>query len=231
MAASIRSKTTSQQSSNSTSHTVALPATVESGDTLLVIAGFDYNAGVISWPNEGTDWIQLTETLETNVHLSIAWKKADGTEDGTNITVTTVNSQSSAHASYAIQNAADPTVSAPELGGSLVTNSNNPNPNPGTCTPTGGSGDYLWMPCFTFGRSSTINSWPAVYGTGDESIELTVAGTHVGVVNRTNEAASEDCGSWTMAHSNAWLAATVAIYPATGAGQSPVPILVHHYES
>ena len=97
--ATVRSKTTSTVGVDGTSHAATLPATISSGDLILVVASFD-DQPTITWPS---GWKRIGWVWQTFVTLVAIAKIADGTEGGTTVTFTTNESEQSAHLSWAIQ--------------------------------------------------------------------------------------------------------------------------------
>lgn len=189
------------------SHTVSLPANIQAGETLLVFFVCDGNRAV-TFP-EG--WTEIFETMN-NCTLAIAWCKADG-EEGASITVTTSTAKQSAHISYRISGAIDPTVTPPEV--STGATGVSANPNPDSLTAGGGSKEYLWISVAGSddGRDLYI-AYPANYinGEGYQSKEDS-DGCNIGVARRDLETDVEDPGTFAIEASEDWVACTVAVYP------------------
>ncbi len=208
---SVRSKTHSSETSNTDEHDVYLPNNIEAGDTLLVVFVCDDNEQ-ISW--EDDDWTVIYEEDRGNSGptMSIAWKKADGDEDGTTIEIETGSDEESVHMSYAIQNAADPTVLPPEA--SLEASGTNSNPNPASLSPSGGSNTYLWFAFYGCDDDDMASGYPSTYMDNRETYESSSgSGTcAVGAASREYTSSSDNPGSFTIS-SEQWEAATVAIYP------------------
>ena len=213
---SIRSKTSSRESSDRTSHDVSLPSVIEAGDTLLVVFVCDDNEK-ITWENEGTDWhvIYEEDAGSSGPTMSIAWKKAVGNEDGTTITVETGSSEESVHIAYAIQNAEDPNVMPPEA--SLESSGNNHNPDPASLSPLGGSKSYLWFAFYGCDDDDVAESYPSTYTNNRETYESSSdSGTcAIGAATRNYFASSDNPSTFTIANEQ-WEAATVALYPLSG---------------
>ena len=198
-----------------TSAAVNLPATVNAGDTLIV---FHRSAvsGAHAYPGGWTEFFDIGTPDQT----SAAWKKADGTEGGTQITVTQASGKF-ASVAYSIGNAADPTVTAPQA--STGTSGNSANPDPGTVTPTGGADDYLWL---TFmgveGEQTSPPTYPTNYTESQTAADSGAGGaitTNVRVAGakRTDlNAASENPGTFTISAADDWRAFTIAVHPSTG---------------
>ena len=72
-----------------TTHTVNLPSTINAGDLLVAFLATDGD-NTTTWPNEGTDWIQIFEVSDVrDIHLSVAYRIADGNE-GASISVESI---------------------------------------------------------------------------------------------------------------------------------------------
>src|SRR5262245_36187655 len=200
---------------------VNLPATVSAGDTLFVIHRVAV-AGAIGWP---ANWTELVDASPDGAddQISVAWKKADGSEGGTTITLTQTSGKF-ASAAWAIQDAEDPTVQAPELS-TVATGTSAAQPDATTVTPTGGAKAYLFL---TFqlmeGEETGVTTYPTNYTDGQSGLANsgTAAATTTncictGAARRlTTPAASEDAGAWTIAGTlGNWSAYTAAFHPLT----------------
>ena len=202
-----------------TSHSVVLPGTVSAG-SLLIVAGRTTGAGTVSFP---AGWVVDQSTLDASDDMAFwAYRStlAAGTEAGTSITVSHVNSNKMVAASYSITGAANPATRPPQAStiavGTTVTVS------PTTCTPTGGSKDYLWLAVGSADgeQTSPPGTIPTSYGnsagwsTGTAAATTTNAVLFVATRNLT--AASEDPGNWSLsATPTGWTSWTIAIHPAT----------------
>lgn len=102
------SVSTTAMSALGTSHTVNLPATISAGDYILVLFSVSRAANSttrgLTWPGGWT--VIASTTAGGEVQAGAAYKLADGTEDGTSITVTSSNTGRSSYAAYAISGAA-----------------------------------------------------------------------------------------------------------------------------
>jgi hypothetical protein len=218
---SVRSSIKTDGTAATATPVVSLPATVGGGDTLFVVFRVAVG-GAIGWPAGWNELFDASPEASADDQTAAAWKKADGTEGGTTITLSCTSGKFAAIA-YAIRDAQAPEVSPPEL--STVATGVSGAPNATTCTPTGGAKDYLWL-TFTGreGEAGTSPTYPTNYTvaqlTGTSGTASTV-GTNVrvsGAVRTNLNAASEDAGAWTFDDSEDWLAYTVAFHPA-----EPVP--------
>lgn len=199
----------SSEDSNTFSHTVSLPTNIQAGETLLVFFAADGD-NVATFPEGWTNLFGVDSSVY--LHLTVAWRKADGGE-GASITVTTSDAEQSAHISYRISGAIDPTVTPPEA--SAGVSDSNYYPDPDSLTPGGGSDKYLWLAlaCKDLGTSS-ISVYPTNYTDGEYRVSAGSFGCMVTVARRENETDSEDPGTFTSNNVNRWIACTVAVYPA-----------------
>lgn len=205
----VEATNTSSEGSGVTNHTVNLPAGIQAGETLLVFFSCD-TAEAIGWPG---GWNQIFDISNgTDNSLAIAWRKATGGE-GASITVTTGGSEQSAHASYRISGAIDPTVTAPEAstgatGGSV-------NPDPDSLTAGGGSKEYLWIAVEGNDGDKTVSAYPTNYDSNQlNSVSAGSGGCGVGVSSDEVETDVQDPGTFTLSAGDQWVACAVAVYPA-----------------
>ena len=148
-----------------TTHPFDLPASVASDDLLLVVVWFNGNAA-ITWDNTTAgSWTQLFRVNNsTNFTLAAYWKKADGTESGQTLSVTTASAHRSTSQSFAVMNVADDGLGglvAPERATSFKLSDSTF--EGAALTPSWGSDDVLWM---TFAACNSINKYvsgPASY--------------------------------------------------------------------
>jgi len=203
--------------SNATSHTVNLPSGIASGDLLLVFFASD-GSPTITFPNEGTDWIQLFETARgTAVKFSACYRIANGTE-GNTITVTTSASERTAHTSYRITG-----YSGIPVCGTSATG-NNTTPNPPSLSPSWGAKDTLWFTCCGYDQGQgTVSTYPTNYTNGRNDRSNNTQGCGVGSAHRELNAASEDPEMFTISLSEQWVAQTVAVQPTAVADISNTP--------
>lgn len=194
-------------SSNDTNHTVNLPAGILAGNLLIVIFCHDDDAENVTFP-EG--WTKFFDTDQAAMGLTIAWRKADG-EEGASITVTTASSEKSAHISYRITDAIDPTSQPPEA--STGVTGENENPDPDSLTPTGGAKDYLWLTPLGWDTGMAVEAYPANYGNGERYSSGGAGNCSVAVARRELNAISENPGTFTIDESEEWVACTVAVHP------------------
>lgn len=185
-------------------HTVAMPATVNAGNRLIILIA---NTTGATFP---AGW---TEFLDVSVGGAIAgaYRDADGTEGGTTVNVSNVGSPTrAAWAVIRITNH-DP-AKAPEAGsdgGSSAT------PDPPLFSPSWGSARTLWFAALgTAGNPpETITVYPTNYDLSQTYVAATGAAGRgiLGFAARKIEAASQDPGTFTLSGSLAWKSATIAV--------------------
>lgn len=202
---------TSSGGFETTTHTVSMPATCASGKTLLVLFSSDGTESV-TWPGS---WVELSQTSGVNPTLAIGYLKSTGAEAGGTIDVTTGTAETSRHITFCIGGATDPTVTAPEA--SSYSSATTSNPDPPSVTPTGGTKDYLWIGVTNDDNGAhTVSSWPSNYTDNQTTAPVgDSTTTNVYAATRTNSAASEDPGTFTMSGTAAATnAVTIAVHPA-----------------
>lgn len=199
-----------------TDHDVSLPSGIVAGNLLLCFFGADGTESV-TWP---AGWTEIKELQNTDdATLSVAYRKADGTETSP-ITVTTGTVEESAHLCYRITGARDPSIQAPEVSTGATADAT-ANPDPDSLTPTGGAKDYLWFAVAATDAGVNITAAPANYG-NLETVDSGGAGpVEIGVARRTLNASSENPGTFTAAAAD-WAAATVVIHPSPARGGGPI---------
>lgn len=215
---SIRSQITDNATGNETTHTISLPATIAAGDTILVLIRVTV-AGAIGWPD--ASWIELFDASDdaADDQMAAAWKKADGSEGGTTIDVTSGNGKFTSIA-IAVKDATDPTITPPTLG--TVATGSGTEPNAGNCNPAAGTKDYLWWTFYGMeGEQTGITSYPANYTLNQSGIVTTGTGGAVTTnctmasAARQLNASAEDAGVWDVTGTlDDWTAYTIAFHPA-----------------
>ena len=191
-------------------HSVALPANIQAGETLLVFFVTDRDPT----PATPAGWTNLIDKANgTAVNLAIYYRKADGGE-GASVTITTTDARESVHVSYRISGATDPTVTAPEVSTGAV--ALNANPDPDELTPGGGSKEYLWIAVEGNDDDDATTVYPTDYTNGET--HLGGIRCNIGIARRELETTVQDPGTFTIAAAEEWAACTVAVYPALAAG-------------
>ncbi len=216
---SIRSAAVTNGTTADTTAGINLPATIKAGDTLWATFRCAV-AGAVTWP---AGWTEVTDESAdaADDQNSMAWRKADGTE-GATIDLGANGNGKFAAIVWSVQDAADPTLRAPEIS-TVATGTSAGEPNATTCTPTGGAKDYLWLTVYGMeGEQTGITAYPANY-TVTNSQQFANSGTAgavttnvtVGGAARQLNAASEDAAIWDVAGTlDDWVAYTIAFHPA-----------------
>ncbi len=223
-APSIRSVVSSSEGSDTTTHTITYPATIEAGDTILAICTVDGGSTALTWPG---GWTEVLAVSSAANRLEVRVQKAGGSEDSTTFDVTSDSSQQSASRVWVFQDAADPTVTAPEA--STTAEGTSTAPDAPSVTPTGGPKDFLYLAFHSTSRGTDdTTGFPTGYsvGTGFD-VAGSTGGVHLGYALKSTTASSSDNPSaFTTSASRNWVAAVVAIHPA-GGGASAIPVIMH----
>ena len=201
---------TSDSASTTTSHNVDLPATVNTGELLVVFFGSPVNFVLsTSFP------VGWTEIYDGGVgfgaaHISVAYKIADGTEGGTTITVVSSSSVPSSHVSFTISNH-NSSTNAPEI--STGTSGSSSSPNPDSLTASWGTDDNLFI-AIESNVTQTTTAYPTNFDDNQHTRNYTFS--NIGVCTRDwNTNATQDPGIFTLSSSSQWLAATMVVQGGT----------------
>lgn len=189
---------------------VLYPPGMKIGETILAWVSVA-DVADITWPS---GWTELTETdCSTTNTLSIAWHKVDGSEGKTfRITLDAVE-EGVLLSCIRITNAADPTVTPPEVATATGTSTN---PDPPSISPTGGSAKYMVLTIVGTDGYKYASVWSDLtpyYQTTDYDGLYTSLHSAIGWV----ESDAINPSAYTIAASEEWVAATVVVYPADSA--------------
>lgn len=216
----VESSTLSITSTNRTSHSVALPATVNAGDVLVVATAWD-GPPTITWDNStaGTWTAQANQARSTYCRLVVYSKIADGTEGGKTLTLTSSASEQMAARVFRISGAHGDVEAA-----SYAPGSNSASADPPSLTPAWGEADTLWLAVSAIDGAITATAAPTDYTdlTSDASSAFGLA--TLATARRDQRAASENPAGFTLSGSTPWAAATIAVRPAAGGGGSSKPL-------
>lgn len=206
-----------------------LPATINAGDTLFAIYRCAV-AGAIGWPANWNEMFDASSDAADD-QMAAAWKKADGTEGGGTITLSSGNGKG-AGVVWRVTGAVDPTVTAPDI--STVATGASTTPDPTSVNITGGPKDVLvlWVGGWEGEQTSPPASQPTNYsnptgassGTGGA---VTTNARVAGASRQLTAASSEDPGSWTISVSDDWTVYAVAFQEAPPV--VPPPFLTHPF--
>ena len=194
----------------SSSIAVALPASIQAGELLIIFVSANNNAGVTFTTPSG--WTQLYNvTGGGNMRRHACYYKVATGSEGASVTLTGSTNATFAANSYRISGyQGTPEAATPATGSSA-------SPNPPSLTPSWGSAKTLWLAVAAdISTSGTAPTAPTNFGSG-----ITAQGNTFGAnqcrtssSRRELESTSEDPGTFTIGSSNQWIAATVAIRPA-----------------
>lgn len=199
-------ESSSSNGTDQTNQVVTLPGSLVVGNKLVAALSID-GATTATWP---AGWDEILDANRTGVTVTVGVRTIDGSE-GATVTVVTSASERSCHHCWQISGHDNAIL--PEAGSA---NGNSASPNPPSLTPTGGAKDYLWLAvaCLQPG-TNVATGFPASYtNTGQEAGPATAADSPIAWGRRELNAASEDPLAFSMTSSN-WIAATVAIHPAS----------------
>jgi hypothetical protein len=222
----VATTTSNGDSSAVTSHTVNMPASVVSGD-LLLVAGVCRNSitGDIGWP---VGWTQIFRIASrqggadcgaggsTDVCVGAAYRVSNGSE-GASITTTTSGSVGCAWASARISTGTFDAATAPSATASAGGSSSNPDPP--SHTAAWGSADNQWFAIEgSTGNNTSVSAYPTSYASNQISSCATVAtSVCLGFSRRDNATATEDPATYTINNGPAnYASATIVVRPASG---------------
>lgn len=182
MAIAVVSATESNFTADATDHTVTMPATVSTGDLLLMLWTNDGNATVTT-PG---GWSQVyTAIPETSVRQSVYKKISDGTEGGTTVNFVTSATEKACAIVYRISGATG------EVAFGTAIQDNAVNLDPPSVTAPWGSKNNLWMIVVSSSTTAVID--PLNYPTGYlDNINAVSTGTTTGTDAQIH-------GSWRIA--------------------------------
>lgn len=191
---------------NTTSHNVAMPATVNAGD-LLIMAFSSHSATGITTPS---GWTLEDSTANVDVRLSIMTKVAAGTEGGTTVDVVTAAVE--AGAAVVIRIAAGTYTSMERTtaatGSSAI-------PTPAQLSPSWGTEDTLFIPVYGIHNRDTVNT--LVWGYTAANSANTVAAASQNTNTVTTTMVYRRGQSWPaplrISASRSWVAYTLGIRP------------------
>lgn len=208
----VRSSITSSESVDATTHDVAMPATVNSGD-LLVCLFIKDGAGLdgLAWDDTtyGT-WTLKEENSAGNDRYRCYVKIADGDEGGGTLAVTTTTAQQSAHITYAIK---DWSGLLADVEDAASVNGTDANPDPPNLAPSWGDADNLYLAPACWDKTNTVS----VYSLPDNQQYVAGSGAQgVAIACSTDEltGTSQNPGTYTKSASDAWVAHTLVVKPA-----------------
>ena len=202
---------TSQQTTNSTSSNVTLPANIQAGDLIIAFVAADSGAGAMTWPSP---WVEIKDDAGTGFQFSVGYLIASGGE--TTVAVTH-GSERSNH--LAIRITGWHGTTPPEI--TAVASGSSTTPNPGSLSPSWGAADTLWIAVLGCDNTTTdpfpITAWPTNYDSNHLSNNTATSAADVAIATRELNATSDDPGTFTMTGTETWNAYTIAVRPAASA--------------
>ena len=204
----VQSVTESSFTSASTAHNVSMPATVDSGDLLIVIFSTLSNSVTITTPS---GWTLLNSSTGSSLTRTASYYKvAAGTEDGGTVDFVTSGSDIAVAQCYRI------TGHNGEVEVGTPATNNNINPDCPAVTPSWGAEDTLWIAYYGGADDdATIASAPTSYtGAVDTNTGLGLNNScECGSSYRQLNASSEDPGTYAISIAEIWVANTIAVRP------------------
>lgn len=192
---------TTNNAVNNPTKAINLPASISSGDLLIIVLAAYATAGAVSITTP-SGWSVLFSVVGSGNLRRVAgfYKVASGSE-GATVSITFSRNVSCAANSYRITGY----TGTPEAG--TATTGSSTAPNPPSLSPSWGSGDILWLAVFgNVSPGGTITS-PTNYSSGFSVDEGKIL---IASAQRNLTASSEDPGAFTTSSAN-WAANTIAI--------------------
>ena len=201
-------------SSDSTTHNVSMPATVNSGDLLIILFG-RMNTGDISTTPSG--WTrQISEGDLAFARNEVYLKVADGTEGGTTVNIATSSAVAGSAQAYRVT---DWFGALAGVETSTVFENSVTDPDPPSLSPSWGSADTLWFAIFIYSNDDgTVSAYPTSYTGGVDTLTGGAANNNcaIGSARRENATATEDPGVFTLSTAERGTAITLAVRPSSG---------------
>jgi len=201
----VADQTETYNTTDATSVTVTLPATVNAGDVLVAVMSIDGNA-TATWDNTTAGaWTQQAQYLaNSNAHaLTIFTKTADGTEDGKVLAITLSGSQQAVTRVLRVTGAAGPVEVTTYARGSTVS------ADPPAITPSW-TGASLYIATLALDGTATVSSGPSGYS-GLASRASSSSGQSTNATAWRLASGTEDPGAFTVSATSQWVAATLAL--------------------
>lgn len=200
----------SEESVDTTTHDVVVPASIGAGDLLMLWAAIDDTTTEPSISGWSPVWFL------DGAHVgAVYYKFAAGGE--TDFTYTTSVAQQSSNRTWRVTGAH---ASSPPEVGATGNNGFSSLVNPGTLSPTWGTDDTLWVVFGAFDQNPTVSAYPVNY-TDNQFSDFSTGGseeTRSGLVlcSRNLTAATEDPDAGTLSASVNLVSRLFAIRPAVG---------------
>lgn len=203
------------QATNSTSHVVSLPSTVNAGDRLILL--FVCNGGGTYTGPGGTWSVLVPRVVNGTTHGIAAWEKiADGSEGGTTVTIGKAESVRSMAYVYRIGGAHASTASE---AATPVGSSTTQTPAVPALNPSWGAEDTLFIAFGGFDMSAqaalSVTVAPSNYGNlVSQQSNAATSGVLLGAARRELNASGDDPDNFTLSASENPLVTLIAVRPA-----------------
>lgn len=206
----VSTNTSTQGPPNASTHNVSLPATINSGNLIIIHAGIN-GTPTITGPSGFTE---LVSSVNSGT-LKVWGKVADGTEGGTTVTFTTNVNEQSAHCTYSISGWSGNLAEVESQTSSGFGNM----PPPPSISPSWGAEDTTFIAGTSLGVGNlTVSAYPTNY-TSNQLSSMTgaiTAGAGAATATRENNTATETPSAYTISGNSNYNAFTIAIRPASG---------------
>lgn len=216
MAIAVEATTTDNELSNTTTHTLSVPAGVTAGDRLIGIAVMDGRPTV----TDPSSWTRLAIVENTTSdHQAVVWeiRTASGAESAENWT--TSSNQESYSVTYRISGHASGTAADAQT---VSSGSGTGAPDPPASTPAWGSAETLWIAFAGVDTPISLSAQPSGYTDTIRDDTGGSGGVTIGAAYKISTASSENPGAFTGSGAE-WVAITVAVEPSGGSGGSGGP--------
>lgn len=190
------------------------------GERLVVLYALD--GGASNYVSNEGGWTVLANRTETQNAISLLAFEKIAASSSESLSITLSATRTARAISISVQGSDTSAPAEIALAGSDGAPSANPNPL--SLTPTYGAADTLWLVALAHDNSTyTLSGYPSGYDTAQlENAGGTSATPRVAIAARSANATTEDPGSFTISTGEQWVAATIAIKPASSGGGSGV---------
>lgn len=216
----VQSRTGTSFSSSSTTHNVAMPATVNTGDVLLLLF-FARFGGTFTNPSGWGSPIFDTLNNGSSRRMAAWVKTANGSEGGTTVNVAT-SANARAESTVWRFTGASGVIDT----GTPFTPAGAASPNPPNCNSSAGTQDILWLVMLGM-NSLTTNSAPANYGDFQRYNGSGSLGCVLETAERSLNASSEDPGAFSGGNEADPIVNTLGVQPSNGTNVTPSPVVVN----
>lgn len=185
-------------------HTVNLPASIQSGDLLIVLGHFNNANGAT--PSTPSGWSVTQATTTSGAVGFVAYHKTATGSEGSTVSISTgANDAIAAHQSYRITG----WQGTPEVATATGTGASPDCPN---LAPSWGNRDTLWIAAAASNIATALTGTPTGYGNALDSSADDVDDATVRSTRRELKATSDNPDAY-GGGANGWVAFTIAINP------------------